>query len=209
MKIERDKKQLIKAANDFLIDYFRWLATIMVLAVFSIGAFFVVLPKYQEVSREINETLTDQENKYRTVSQYVSDLRKVNAEYRAIDQASLERMRRFLPTEPETESLLVQIEALANRHSLSMTNLNMSPEGKKAASSPFANNSGGNTSLAADIGRVKISLAAKNVDYNLVKDFLVSLEHSLRLLDVFSVNYYPALGTVNLEIYAYYLKSVQ
>lgn len=209
MKIERDKKQLIKAVNDFLIDYFRWLATLMVLAVFSIGVFFVVLPKYQEVSREINETLADQENKYKTMSQYVSDLRKVNAEYRAIDQASLERMRKFLPTKPETEELLVQLEALSNVHGLSLTSVNLSPEGKKSGGSPFAASGGSGASLAADIGRVKISVAAKNVDYNLIKNYLDTLERSLRLLDVFNVSYYPALGTMNLEIYAYYLKSVQ
>ncbi len=209
MKIEKDKKQLIKAVNDFLIDYFRWLATLMVLAVFSIGAFFVVLPKYQEVSREINETLTDQDNKYRTVSQYVNDLRKVNAEYRAIDQTSLERMKKFLPTDPETEDLLVQLESLSRSQGINLTSLNLSSEGKKASGNPFAGNEGGNASLAADIGRVKINLAAKNVDYNLLKDFLGSLEKSLRLLDVYNVDFQPSYGSMTLEIYAYYLKSAQ
>jgi hypothetical protein len=209
MKIERDKKQLIKAANDFLIDYFRWLATSMVLAVFSIGAFFVVLPKYQDVSRGINETLSDQDNKYRTVSQYVSDLRKVNAEYRAIDQASLERMKKFLPTQPEIEELLVQMEVLSNSYGITLTSMDLAAEGKKSGTSPLAASEGSNASLAADIGRVKISLSAKNVDYNLVKDFLSGIEKSLRLLDVYNVSYYPGYGTMNLEIYAYYLKNAQ
>lgn len=209
MKIERDKKQLIKVANDFLIDYFRWLATMMVLSVFSIGAFFVILPKYQEVSREVNETLADQDNKYKTVSQYVSDLRKVNAEYRAIDQASLERMRKFLPTKPETEELLVQMEALSKLHGLNLTALEVSAEGKKTAASPFAGGNDSNASLAADIGRVKISISAKNVDYNLVKDFLAGIEKSLRLLDVYNISFQPSYGTMSLEIYAYYLKSAQ
>lgn len=209
MKIERDKKQLVKAINGFLIDYFRWLAILMVLAVFSIGTFFVVLPKYQEVSRQVNETLADQDNKYKTVFQYVSDLRRVNAEYRAIDQASLEKMRKFLPTQPETEDLLVQMEALSASHGLHLTNLEISAESKKTASNPFAGSEGSNTSLAADIGRVKINLSAKNVDYNLVKDFLGGVEKSLRLLDVYSVGYYPGNSNMNLEIYAYYLKSAQ
>lgn len=208
MKIERNNKHLLKELNNFLIDYFRWLAVFLVLTVFSIGMFFVVLPKYQEVSREINETLSDQSNKYRALQQYIGDLRRVNAEYRAIDPHDLERMKKFLPTSPEADDLLIQLEALGAKMGVPITNIMVNADGGAGGSNPFGDSGDkADAGISKDIGRVKISLGVKDVDYNLMKDFLRALESNLRLFDVYDLGFNPASGGMNYTLYAYYLKS--
>lgn len=114
-------------------------------------------------------------------SQYTAQQNDLAAKRNAIDPANLEKLAAFLPDSVDNVGLILDLNALAARSGLSISNIDI-------MTSPAAE--GTKSSLpsgASLIGSVDLSLSAVGT-YPSLKSFLAGVERSARLLDVQTIS---------------------
>jgi Tfp pilus assembly protein PilO len=169
--------------------------------ILSLGLFFVLITplkndiKIQEV--EIQALQKDND----TALEYQVKKKELREKYKdSVSPEQEERLRLFLPDSVDNIRLLIDLEALAARKNLEISNI--------------AFNSGGEATGAEtqDEGLYeKIVLSFSFVStYEDFKDFLITLEQSLRLIDVTDIKIQtsadPEISTYQFIINTYWLK---
>ncbi len=66
--------------------------------------------------------------------------------------------------------------------------------------------SGTDSSLPSEIGRIKVTLSIIGVDYFSLKNTLNTIENNLMIMDIISLDFQPSNNSVDLVFYTYYLK---
>lgn len=99
-----------------------------------------------------------------------------------IDPANLARLAILLPNSVDNVGLILDLNALAARSGLSLSNIDVSTNVAPAAS-PNASATGAPSSRANPVGSVDLSLSAVGT-YSALHTFLSGVERSQRLLDV-------------------------
>lgn len=112
-----------------------------------------------------------------------------------IDPANLERLETFLPDSIDNVGLIVDINALAARSGLSISDVDVARSDARGVQSSSA---GLSSSQASPVGSVDLSLSAIGT-YKALQTFLVGIEKSARLLDVRSI----AVESSNTGVYSY------
>ena len=156
-----------------------------VLALFiAIGVFFVyVNPMWSGKVAETKAAIKSDEQTLQSAADYDKKMKDLADAKNAIDSASLAKLEQLLPDSVDNVGLILDINALAARSGLSLTNIDI--VGNSAASGSDAN---GAPALQGKnpVSSVDLTLSAIG-SYSALKTFLAGLEKSLRLLDVRSI----------------------
>lgn len=118
--------------------------------------------------------------------EYTTKQNELASARNAIDPTNLDRLAIFLPDSVNNVGLILDINALAARSGLSLSNIDIVNALGGASASADAGGSGGGTVPIArpdPVGSIDLSLSAIGT-YAALQEFLVGVEKSARLLDV-------------------------
>lgn len=150
----------------------------------AIGIFFVyVNPTWSGSIAAAKAAIASDNQALAAARIYANQQNELAAARNAIDPADLARLATFLPNSVDNVGLILNLNALAARSGLSLSNIDVA---KNSASTGSTNaNTAGTLSVAAasPVGLVDISLSAVGT-YTALKTFLDGVEKSERLLDV-------------------------
>ena len=194
-RIKSKKKKL--DFSQLLSRYYKIITIVLVIAVFVLG-YYLVVPKYQEISLGGTYSLgtIDQEKESR--QNYLADLKELVQNYNQISQADVEKLKQILPEQKDIPNLFIQLQALVEDNGFVLSSIDISE---------------GNTgivkgeSATPGIQKLNINLSLIGRDYEALKEFLQSLEYNLRLYDVNAVYFSPGLDTYSVNLFTYYFVS--
>lgn len=111
-------------------------------------------------------------------ARYTNQQNELIAERNKIDPADLKRLAIFLPDSVDNVGLILDLNALAARSGLSLSNIDVTTNGASPSSADTLGAASTNP-----VGSVDLSVSAVGT-YTALKTFLAGVEKSARLLDV-------------------------
>jgi hypothetical protein len=196
----------IKKFNKFLDDYFSWIVAGVVVIVFVLGFFVLLLPKYEQTVKFVND-IDQQQSLDVTAKQ--TELDKINqliAAYNKIDKKYITKVNAIAPAVQNKEELFSELNYLVSVNQLVLQSISLSSVGayqnQGLMSIPPAQ-----SAISESLQTVSINLTVKGTSYESFKNFLASLENNLRLMDVLSIQFDPHGQSTTLVINTYYSKN--
>lgn len=118
-------------------------------------------------------------------SNFTDNQSKLEAERDAIPSDELDRLNAFLPDSVDNVQLILDLNALATRSGVVLSNFNtgVSPNGTAGASGSGADTGGATPDRGSTVDSLTLSVAATG-SYDSFRTFLAGAEQSLRPLDV-------------------------
>lgn len=154
------------------------LALIVAIAIF----FIYVNPTWSGKIVEAKTAIASDDQALAAATTYTTQQNQLAAARNEIDPANLARLNTLLPDSVDNVGLILDLNALAARSGLTLSNIDVMTN---AASTGSDTNAAGTvpSSGTDPIGSVSLSLSAVG-SYSALKTFLVGVEKSQRLLDV-------------------------
>jgi|SRR3989344_3128052 len=142
--------------------------------------FFYVAPTWSGSIAEKKASIVTDEQALTAAIAYATQQNQLAAARNAIDPANLARLTRFLPSSVDNVGLILDLNALAARSGLALSNIDV----LAGPSSSGSTNQGALPDATANpVGSVDLSLTAVGT-YTALQTFLRGVETSERLLDV-------------------------
>ena len=135
-------------------------------------AFFLIVPQWRKVG-EVRSAIQDLSALHAELTELAASRDALVAEYNAIPEADLEKLRAIAPAGREASAVLTDFEALAVKHLLSLDQVDFTGNG----------NAPGALAPARRFGTLPVALSLRG-SYENFREFLLDLEHNLRLADV-------------------------
>jgi Tfp pilus assembly protein PilO len=150
----------------------------------SVGIFFAyVNPTWSGSITTTKLAIASNTEALAAAGQYRAREDELAAQRDSIDPANLARLAVFLPDSVDNVGLILDINALAARSGLALSNVDVAAN-KSAAAAPTTDpNIAPSTSSDNAVGSIDLSLSAIGT-YTALHAFLVGIEKSARLLDV-------------------------
>ena len=207
---KRAKKE--KKINTFLVNYFKWLVALLVLIVFISSYIFLIKPKYQKITQSVGTNKISREQEYLERKEYLAGIKDLINIYKKINLSDIKKVNLILSKGNNYEELFTQLESIVLKSGLLMKSLKIDSEeyvGKEnILKTPKISQgeSGTDSSLPSEIGRIKVTLSIIGVDYFSLKNTLNTIENNLMIMDIISLDFQPSNNSVDLVFYTYYLK---
>ena len=166
---KRAKKE--KKINTFLVNYFKWLVALLVLIVFISGYIFLIKPKYQKITQSVGANKISREQEYLERKGYLAGIKDLINIYKKINSFDIKKVNLILSKGNNYEKLFTQLESMVLRSGLIIKSLKIDFEeyvGKEnILKKPKISReeSGTDSSLPSEIGRIKVTLSIIGVDY--------------------------------------------
>jgi hypothetical protein len=202
-------KQTAGSVNMILTRYFKITAFALVAAIFALGFFFLIEPKYKNIISKNKKVITAEYLKYEERLKYLNELKKIKANFKIINAEDIKKIKALAPTRLYHEELLAQLEKIILENGLLLNSIAITEAGSDNASN--ANSpEGGENAVQAGSGfqakRIKINMSITGTDYIGLKNLLYIMENNLRLIDIVSLSADTKNKTTSIDAYAYYLE---
>ncbi len=159
--------------SDRIIPIFAFLA--------ALGIFFgYVHPTWTGAIAETKASITADDEALKAAGAYTAQQNALAAARNAIDTANLDRLAVFLPDSVDNVGLILDLNALASRSGIVLSNIDVAPE---AASANTAARTAAPGSRVDPVGSVDLTLSAVGT-YSALQTFLKGVERSARILEV-------------------------
>jgi len=181
-----------------VLRYSKVITLLLVIIIFA-GSYFLVLePKYQQVGigGQYNvDTLTTELEKR---EKYVTEVKALIANYQQLGQSDIVKLEQILPHKKDIPGLFVQLEEIAKENGMQLAGISI-------------NEVPDVTRIKDDgvIGKMNITvnlIGETTGGYRIVKDYLASVERSLRLFDVNAVYFSPGSPNYTVSLFTYYFQ---
>jgi Tfp pilus assembly protein PilO len=190
-----------KQAIALLMRYFNFVPPVLFLLILIIGYSFLLKPKYDNIKNEIEVTIKNKEEQRANYENYFQRLKNLKGLLREVTAADLGKLDRMIPSGPESEKLMVDLEAIIKGRGLFLSGLSVE-DGTKEPAAPTSDQPNG---LPEGIRQSAVSISIAGANYDAFKKLLVDMENYVRLLDITGLTFNPSGKTMNLELTAYYL----
>ncbi len=196
--MEKDKiKQIKNQINIFFNFYFKIILVLIVSLFLFAGYLFIVLPKYKQISFDIEAGGRKENLEYLNRQKYYNQLKKLQAEYLKINVSDINKVNIMLPDKKDIESLLPEIEGIILKNGLLLTSIQVENMGGAPT----------DKGISQEIKKIKININVVGTDYVGFKNLLKAIENNLRLMDINNLSFDPTGNTTSLDITTYYLNS--
>jgi hypothetical protein len=135
-----------------------------------------------------------------TAQQYAAQQDKLTAAHDAINPNDIALLTTFLPDSADNVGVILDLNALAARSGIALSNITMNPNGDSAAATEGDTSMTGTllSSNTNPVSSVDMSLSAVGT-FSALQEFLTGIEKSARLLDVRSLS----VTNSNTGVYTY------
>lgn len=201
-KIEK-KKALIRKFNKFLKDNFKWLIIAAVLFIFASSYIYVLKPKYDKTKKTLEITNQQREDDYNSRKKDLEKITGLLLTYSKVGSAYKEKIASIAPK--SIDQIFTEINQIISKNGLLVQSLTVSevdvrdPKAKKKTVDK-------NYLASGDLGKIRVDISVKGVDYEAFKNLLRALENNLRLIDVEGLSFDPLAKTSSLMLSLYYTK---
>jgi hypothetical protein len=203
----KNKNETLIKLNNFLASYFNLLTAFIVIIILSVGFVVFILPKYRQVDAKVKLANEQLEKEYIKLTGYLKKLQTINNDYSNINQDSIDKIRKFLPNQPETESLIEKMEFVAKNNGVILNSLDIdSGQGEPDPKTGIIKPSAQSLDLPPGVGKAIITVNMSGVSYGVMKSLLSVLEKNLRLMDITNLTFAPGDQRVEMIIETYYLR---
>lgn len=203
----KNKNETLNKLNGFLASYFNLLTALVVVLILLAGMIFLILPKYRQIDSKVRLANEQLVSEYAKLYDYLKKLQEINSDYNNINQDSINKIKKFLPTGPEIESLIEKMEFVAKNNGVILSSIDIDPgQGRPDEKTGVVQPAAPNVDLPPGVGLVKITVNMSGVSYSVMKSLIDVFEKSLRLMDITNLTFSPGEETVVLQIETYYLK---
>jgi len=200
IKTEKNRKNKNLQLKLAMLKYSKLITAFLVVVIAASSYYFILEPKYQQVGIGGKYNLDTLKSEVANRKEYLANLKKLISDYKSISQEELKKVKQVLPTEKDIPGLFVQLQALAESHSLFLSGVSIN-EAAPAAKAKTERSSGG------EIKKLNLSISvvgSENNGYEKLKEFLTALEDNLRLFDINAVYFSPDSPAYSLEVFTYY-----
>jgi hypothetical protein len=210
------QKHLDNLINRILNNYFGILVVLVVLAILVSSYYLLIKPKYEKIVATINATFYEK-NQLTPKYQELSNYQTLIESYQKVNPDDIKKIQGLIPAEYLKDDLFTEIVYLASVKKLAVNSLKIVKD-VEATSTP----SGGNRrvevvgatvntpapdiKLPDTVGSFNVKITLGKIDYPILKDWLRTMENSLRIIDVKSLSFDPKTSIASLEMSTYYLK---
>ncbi|MBT5337932.1 type 4a pilus biogenesis protein PilO [Candidatus Falkowbacteria bacterium] len=189
----KKKNGFINFAESFIRLYrlIFLLVVIIVLLAVSYGGYWlykVNIVEWQGLIEKKQQTLDIKE-------QELNQLKSIKVSYEDLEDSS-KKILQVLPDERDLPSVFVQLEALAYKHNLFLSTVDIAAEQSTGEEKRKKDK--------VELHKLVINLSLSGGDYFTLKNFLNDVENNLRLLDIRSIVYSPEGNTYNISMNTYY-----
>lgn len=207
-KAEQPESAPISKLLFFFANFFNIFVVLMCCLILAAGYWFLIRPKYQFVAS--NQRVMDAEKEYRQKAEYLKQLNEIKALYAKVAPEDKAKIDAVLSAGKDIDvlkiALLREIGYIGKINGATVENLQ--PTVLDTAQGKFLALKKGRAGMPNDapLDIIKISFTLNQVDYEQLKRIIVRLESSIRLLDITSLDFDPALRRAKVELYAYHFK---
>lgn len=198
----------------------KFIFSISIIIISGILFFTIVNPLYSSVSNLRTEVTT-----YNVALDHSTELQKTRDQlidtYKHIKQEDRDRLEHFLPNTVNNIKFILEVERIANLHSMSIKNIKFdtakAQETKTTASGATTIITANDPSANLPYGIFPIEFSTEG-NYDAFSLFLKDLEHNLRLVDIKSISFTvpapsdrgigpdPSIYTYSIKVQTYWLK---
>jgi Tfp pilus assembly protein PilO len=151
--------------------------------VVAIGIFFAyVNPTWSGPIATTKAAIASDDQALTAANQYTAQQNELTSAKNAIAPANLARLSTFLPDSVDNVGLVLDLNALAARSGLSLSNIDISANTSASSDSSDATSGALPTTTASPVSSADLSLSAIGT-YPALQNFLQGVEKSTRLLD--------------------------
>lgn len=206
-KNETNKKAMLERTNLFLVKYFKYLNSVLIVLILVGGYFFIIREKIDEIENEEKSVKEEIEREYSEKERYLRDFLILKDIFEGIKPADKEKIKKVLPVGFSSENLLSKLEDMISKNGFILNSLEI-----KTASNKTSVRSAGEvmseqkSDLPVEIGKMEVAMEIIGTDYVGLKSLLKSIENNLELMDVSKLSFSPGGNKTSLEISVYYLK---
>ncbi|MAF25324.1 hypothetical protein CL634_07080 [bacterium] len=180
--------------SSFLDRRLQFLIALIVIVIFGFGYYYLLGPKYKNVSFIGGSDLASLEQSYQTAQGNLQALKKLDSDFQSLGQETIDRLSRALPLKPDKAGLFTQLEALASSNGFGLASIDIQ-EGEAVA---------GDGTNVLGVNQLNLSFLLRGGDYNSLQTFLDDMEAHLRIFDVASINFVGEGGSYQVQMVTYY-----
>lgn len=209
--------QLKQRLNNFFINYFGLCAWILGLAIFSVGLFFFVYPKFKKITANQENAQQVLLAEYQKKADYLNKLKSLRKTYQWINEEDEKKIESMLQPESKVIMIVPEIEAIINRNNAELTSIKVEPQERpvqaaEASVKPGAPAGGGAEGIFAGklpngVRQAKIEITLEIVSYQTLKNIIKSFENNIRLFDIAKIDYNAPESKAALTLYSYYFSN--
>lgn len=185
--------RLTPRAIGFLAVSFRYLLGGFALILLTIGYFAFIQPRWDRVRTTSTAEVSALEQKLVQRRSYLDKLRVLNERFTAVQlQHAMDfaKLQEIIPREEDIPTLMVQLDALAKDHQLSLDAMSIT---KQAVASPVSPSQKEGAVAPKAIKNLQVTLTlSQGTTYDQFKEFLGGIETHIRLFDILQLQYAPA-----------------
>lgn len=191
---------------DFFTKYFTLIIFLIVILVLTLFYFFLINPKLQETTEQIQKDINFQQNIWQIERQKLLQMQESLDYFRQIDNDDIEFLETIIPKPYPKEKLFGEIEDIVLKNGYILTSLNLEKIEKSSEEDLQGEEVEQLSLIEKNLQTISISLEVSGLDYNAMKRFLVTLENQLPLMDIVNLDFSPEGETLSLNINTYYFK---
>lgn len=186
----------------------------IILFVASIGLFLGFTNPIFKTTKELKAEVATYTEALANSKQLEERRDELVAKYNEFAPSDVERLRKLLPDNVDNIRLILEIDYIASRYGMSVTNVAFDVDNKEAAGAENAIAEGGASlnMTNRDIGTFDLSFSTQ-ASYDNFQKFLADLESSLRIVDIQGITFDSTAGEgkdfykYNIKIKTYWLKN--
>lgn len=198
---------LNKKPQPFYVVKFKLIVFVLILIIILPGYYLLIKPQYLKYKSNL-AIFNRLEKELRINLKQLNSNKKIILDYQSINQLDKDKIDYILPNKPDIANLYVNLQAVAQKNNLTLTNLSINPlktiEKKIIFPKQESKQINKNLNLIAN---VEINLELESVSYAKMKKLFYDLETNLRLLDILNFEFSPSDGSLSLFLHAYHLKN--
>ena len=177
-----------------LIHLYYLVAIIVVVILLAIGSLIMMVVYSGD---DISAMVTKRQESLAGKQVELAKLTAMKTDYEQLEQSS-QKILEVLPEDKNLPEIILQLEELAKKNNLTMTNINI------AEDKPVAENN--QNAKKVTIKKVILTTNLSGGDYFTLKNYLMDIEKNVRLLDIQSLAYSPVNNSYDLMLNTYYLE---
>ncbi len=177
-----------------LIHLYYLVAVVVVVLFLAIGSLIMIMV-YS--GNDISEMLLKKQESLTAKQAELEKLKAMKTNYEQLEQSS-QKILEVLPEDKNLPEIILQLEELARKNNLTMTNINIAEDKQTTANEQKTNK--------LNVKKVVLTTNLTGGDYFTLKSYLMDVEKNVRLLDIQSLAYSPITNSYDLMLGSYYLE---
>jgi len=213
-------KKKRNATNKFLNANFKVMVFVFIIVFMFVAFRFFILPKFEEASSASNIIIESKKTEFVKAYNDLQDYKSLINEFSKIDPQNIYRVEKMVPNAYTRDDLFTEVTYFLIQNGFKINSINIidpSAEAVKAtAGTKRVSVDDKNTkpayqerldySASMGISAWIVNLEIANIDYPQLKKVLSLLENNLKLMDIYSLDFYPSSNTLNIGLMTYYHK---